>query len=420
MTSFDSQALSLAMTSKRRPSATVPCRKSLGEDVLGACQDSQLKKFPRKPVHDEICCNLSLPRVRERLEIAQGHTKEQFEEYMQHASISFPTDSIQKSIPALRLSWAFVIILEYFQHDHCRAKREIRHALEIARELKDTHSIARCFYWLGRIALCQGKFHKAFYYFETAKPDLDIEISKEAETVDLYLLLCEPNVSQEYRKRLLRDYNQSVADVCSSQENQDDANDAASLRFQNPRKRKREKHDITVVFRSSSQSHPRSNGMKDRQICHKEAPIKSHVPWIIQNTDDTIQYQPAEEVINNNILESSVPTQTPNTASKEHPSSISNSQMSFLPLAREKRNFTFRCYHVGLSGPRARSFELFPLQLGEPDLSIEEGEILQDAMKEKIVTMAYLRRERRFLMERARISGRREAAESKDDKSSLQ
>jgi len=319
----------------------------------------------------------------------------------------------------LRLSWAFVTILEYFQHDQRKAKREIRHALELAQDLNDIHAIARCFYWLGRIAFCRGRFHKAFYYFENAKPNLDSRISNEEDTVDLYLLLSSPNVSQEYRKRLLLEYNQSVAELCFNPENQRDAHDRANLQFRNFRKRKREQHDIAVIFRSSSRYNSRCKHMGDRQINQKKSHMARNVVWIVQNTDDTDKYQHPESIVNDGILDPANSEQMLHRESGEQIPNPPRTQISFIPLTRQKRAFTFRCYHVGLSGPRARSFGMFPLQFGEPALSIEEGKVLEDAMKEKIVTMAYLRRERGFLMERASIC-MRQAAEAEDDKQSLQ
>ncbi|KAJ5223170.1 uncharacterized protein N7469_009410 [Penicillium citrinum] len=407
------------MESRYRISSATQRRQSPSKDVREARQDSEVKNSVKKPLDDKSSCSLSVCHMKYKLENAQDDTKEHIEDYMQLSSILFPTDGIQKSNPTLRLSWAFVTILEYFQHDQRKAKREIRHALELAQNLNDTHAIARCFYWLGRIAFCGGRFHKAFYYFEKAKPNLDSRISNEEDTVDLYLLLCSPSVSQEYRKRLLLEYNLSVAELCFNPENQRDANDRASLQFQSCRKRKREQHDIAVIFRPSSRYHSRYKHMGDRQINQKKSHMACNVVWMIPNTDDLNKNQHPESLVNNGILDPANSEQMLHIESGEQIPSPLRTQISFIPLARQKRAFTFRCYHVGLSGPRARSFGIFPLQSGEPALSIEEGNILADAMKEKIVTMAYLRRERGFLMERASIC-MRQAAETKDGKQSLQ
>ncbi|KAJ5999633.1 hypothetical protein N7481_000042 [Penicillium waksmanii] len=274
---------------------------------------------------------------------------------------------------------------------------EIWRAMTLAHTVGDKHSIARCHYWLGRISLQRGRFNKAYAYFDKAKPDLNGRVSSEGETVDFYLMVCTPGMSTQYRTQLLREYSQSVTKRYLHQEDEETSSSPFNRRHQNPRKRKRELHDIKIALRPADLPSSHHRRSLNRSMVQHRSPARK-VVWILPNTDDLEINRNQELDLSNISGEKTIPV----IESRETPTSTT--QMNFPILAAGRRHFTFRCYLIGLSGSRARhSMNIFSRQPGGPALSIEEGQKLQAAMKTQKITMAYLEREREFLSGRATL-----------------
>ncbi|CAI7664875.1 unnamed protein product [Penicillium pancosmium] len=348
---------------------------------------------------DDPSSTISLSSLKQGLDDIHKDTKALFEEHMQLASIPFPAQYLDTLRTNADLSWSFVFIIEHLQHHHYgRARVEIQRAMTLAHEVDDKHSIARCHYWLGRIALQRGRFNKAYAYFDKAKPDLNGRVR------DCGLL---PNgMSPQYRTQLLREYSQSVT---KRYLNLDDETSSSPFdrRNQNPRKRKRELHDITIALRPADLSSSHHRRSLNRPMAQNRS-LARKVVWMIPNTED-LEVNRNQEPDMSNISDGKT---VPVIESRE--TSTGTTQMKFPILATGRRHFTFRCYPVGLSGSRARHMNIFSRQPGEPALSIEEGQKLQAAMKTQKITMAYLERERDFLAGRATFRTLQEAPPADD------
>jgi hypothetical protein len=391
----------LASELKTMDTATPLCTNKPVENEVADHLETSRPTIP----DDDPSSSMSLSSLKQELDVIHKDTKVLFEDHMQFTSIPFPARDLDKLRTNVDLSWSFVFIIEHLQHnDYARAKMEIQRAVNLAHAVDDKHSIARCNYWLGRIALQRGRFGKAYSYFHDAKPDLNGRVSSEAENVDFYLMLCTPGMSTEYRTQLLREYSQSVTNKYINGEDEVFPNSPWARRHQNPRKRKRELRDITVALRPaklSSSCHRRSLNLKMTQ----RPPPARKVVWMIRNTDDLDTNRKQEPYVSINIS-----TDETTAAVEDRKPHTRTTNMNFPILEARRRKFTFRCYPIGLSGPRTRHINIFSRQPGEPALSIEEGQRLEAAMKKQKITMRYLERESEFLSERATVGTLQDAA----------
>lgn len=336
-----------------------------------------------------VSSSISLSTLKEDLNDAAQDTKVLFEEHSQLLTIPFPTRELKKFNDQVDLSWAFVLIIQHFQDaNHNRAKKQIKRALTLARKLEDKHSIARCFYWLGRVYFQKKEFHEANLYFNKARPNLDGRISSEGETIDFYLTLCTPDISPQYKKSLLIEYNRCVTErYLRGGDPQKLTHNPVHFPMQNSQKRKRDVQDITLVLRSTETYSTENWGFKasDRS---KDRPIlcpRRKVVWMKAYTDDVAPCQRLE--VARWTVEKPIAFQL-----KGFPSFVGN-----------RGKFTFRCHPVGLSGSRTRTRDIFSLQPGEATLSFEEGEKLEAAMKGEKITMKFLECERVFMAARANL-----------------
>lgn len=386
------------MTNDRRPSEIIDttCSTLSADNPVEREVADQLESPQPTITDDDLSSSISLSSLKEELDAIHKGTKVVVEELMQLAFIPFPVQDLDNLRTNADLSWSFVFIIEHLQHHHCgRARMEIRRAMSLARTVDDKHSIARCYYWLGRIALQRGRFNKAYAYFDKAKPDLNGRVSSEGETVEFYLMICSRDMSPQFRTQLLREYSESVMKRYINHEGEETSSSLFQRRHQNPRKRKRELCDITVALRPVElPRHYRRS--PNRSTVQHRSPARE-VVWVIPNTDDL-------DINRNQVPDTSKVSDeqiTPAVERREVPSGTT--RMKFPILAARRRQFTFRCYPIGLSGFRARHMNIFSRQPGEPALSIEECQKLQAAMKTQKITMAYLERERKFLSERATL-----------------
>ncbi|KAJ5404598.1 hypothetical protein N7509_004469 [Penicillium cosmopolitanum] len=399
------------MTTERRALEIMHTTSSTSKSYANQPVESKVADHLETPqptiTDDDPSSTISLSSLKQELDDIHKDTKALLEEHMQLASIPFPAQDLDTLRTNADLSWSFVLVIAHLQHQHYgRARMEIRRAMSFAHAVDDKHSIARCHYWLGRIPLQRGRFNEAYAYFDKAKPDLNGRVSSEGETVDFYLMVCTPGMSPQYRTQLLREYSQSVT---KRYLNQDDETSSSFFdrRHQNPRKRKRELHDITIALRQADLSSSHHRHSLNRSMGQNRSPARK-VVWMIPNTDD-LEVNRHQEPDMSNISDGKT---VPVVDSRGTPTGTT--QMKFPILAAGRRHFTFRCYPVGLSGSRARHMNIISRQPGEPALSIEEGQKLQAAMKTQKITMGYLEREREFLAGRATFGTLQEAPPTDD------
>ncbi|BDD55143.1 hypothetical protein MPDQ_000632 [Monascus purpureus] len=124
------------------------------------------------------------------------------------ASILSSFDEVKaKHIITMNLLNVLVCILS---QRYGRAEKEAKKALEIARELRQEPTMARCFFWLGVIEYSHGNDERAYLYFLDAHSCVD-EYPTEGKLLDMYLNLLQKGIRKEDRRKLFFPGNNSTA-----------------------------------------------------------------------------------------------------------------------------------------------------------------------------------------------------------------
>lgn len=359
---------------------------------------------------DEDCYNLITPS--DFTEKAKEINRNLQESYQHKTDIvktisSNQTPSISsglgKRLGNLRISFSLVTVVNLIADNQFRQAREqAQKALSLAHTSNDKPSIARCRYWMGRIEFEKQNMSAAHEHFLAARPCLLDDFNPEGETLQFYLSASKNGISGEYRKRMIAQHDRSLVDI--------DPGERHVWRPDLSRKRKRETQLWDVVPRSAS---GRVTGTRQKQSLVKsitKSPRRFH-EWIVRDMPD-LPLRPKDSSSTSKIV---------NPESREglhsdrglpqHSTGIAGTlgvhhhlpleSMSWLQTANSRPRleqlgeFTLRCYPVGLA-PRTRPTNLFSKLPGEILLSAHEWESLKKLMGNRMITMAYLARERQL------------------------
>lgn len=94
------------------------------------------------------------------------------------------------------------VLLYIVNRKYSNAESEVEKALDIAKELNQEPTLARCYYWLGVIEYNRGNNEKALSYFQDARPCVD-EYPVEGKDLGMYLSLLQRGIGREQRKNIL-------------------------------------------------------------------------------------------------------------------------------------------------------------------------------------------------------------------------
>lgn len=303
-----------------------------------------------------------------------------------------PSRSLEKRLDQLEISLMLVTVINYIRSKHfSQAKKEAQRALKLAKDLNNEVTIARCYYWMGRIEFEQRNMPAAHEHFKAARPCVEDDEYPEGWTVEFYAGLSRSAVGEEYRKRVLLDRCHALVETASKQDR------SARSAAMKSTKRKRDRKTWELVLRPSSH---RFSGGKLGQRIEKSKNQHTHGPtvWMVHDTADLPGYEDKSVDTKSKIPHSDGMDWRTVVKSQSHP-------------CLETRPFTLRCYPKGLA-PRTRPTNIFPPQPGEIILSAQEWESLRRRAKDRAVTMGYLARERRGMTEEAERRKGSETSES--------
>jgi tetratricopeptide (TPR) repeat protein len=247
------------------------------------------------------------------------------------------------------------------------AMKEAKKALEIAQKLEDKVTIARCYYWMGRIEFKRENFPEAYICFKNALPCVEDNKCAEGDFVKFWFDISRSGISEQYRKRALDNHNRFLIDRFG----QLTPPTHSSLTLSEKRKYK-EAYEIIFRPRPIQQSH----GQQGQTESSKQK--NRLVPWIIPDIDD----EPQDDTPVHCRQRFHRLAETESRQAQSHP-----------PLGRHA--FIFRCYPKGLS-PRIRPTKIFrphPFEIIHTARSWEE---LCQRATGKSITMSWLANERQL------------------------
>lgn len=340
---------------------------------------------PAPPSHEYTTTNLKHELVKlhkERLEIMNRLSA--------HKSLATPEPL--KGFGDLEVSIDLIAVMHHMFHsDYMAAMYMARRAFKKARKADDELLIARCCYWFGRIAFDQRNFTTAYAYFSRSRPCVMDDANPEGADLDFYLNFSRPCISNEYRKRAVREHNLAIVEA-AEEEGQGKSQRRVAVE---PKKRKRDKKTWELVLRPapdrSSPGTERARGKLDR---------KKPTVWMVHDTADLHQYrdQPPKSKEKHSNAEDQI-------------CNPQGQQQSQPPLGG--RRFTFRCYHRNLA-PRIRPTNIFSQHPCEVILSPKQWDRVQDNMRGKRISISYLAYERevfRDVMRNREAKAREEQAD---------
>ncbi|KAJ5894894.1 hypothetical protein N7495_006585 [Penicillium taxi] len=256
-----------------------------------------------------------------------------------------------------------------------QAMRECKGALKIAQELKHETSIARCYYWMGRIELELQNLPAAHTYFDIAKPCVMDDQNSEGTNWGFYWNLTKPTLSEDFRKRMLFYHDIGVLE--------DTAESEPGLVMVNTRtsmKRKREDRWEYVLRSPTTSKKSRSQSIERCQTQRGRPTV-----WMVGDTED-------------------LQSQFRKTAIKSGKESSSKTDWEWKGTSKNGHRFkgtqfTFRKYPKGLSS-RTRPMSIFAELPDECIISADQWKFLNGTSKDLWTTMDYLAEERMDLKKR--------------------
>lgn len=294
-----------------------------------------------------------------------------------------PPEPFEKRLESLEVSFMIVTVINYIgSSNYNTARREVQKALKRAHEIGDVFLVARCFYWMGRIEFELNNLAAAYVCFKTARPCVMDEVYPEGASVEFYLGLSRSGISEEYRKRALREHNRAIIEAWGEQH----PADRRAVGKSNSKKRKRDRTSWDLVLRPApDQSRQGQSGQRAGKA----------TVWTVHDTEDLQHYR-------------RVPVEPTVKASDSNGMEWLTAKQSHPPL--EGRRFTFRCYLQDIS-PRTRPTNIFPPQPCEVILTDQQSKYMQEWAKDNPVSIFNLARERENYenMKRAREAEAQEA-----------
>lgn len=299
-----------------------------------------------------------------------------------HESLPSP-EPLKKGLGDLGVSFALITVIHHMSHsDYMAARYMARRALKKAKKTDDEILIARCYYWLGRIEFELRNFTAAYVYFSRARPCVMDDMNPEGEDLDFYLNFSRSGISNEYRKRVVREHNQAIVEAVEEEE-QEKSQRRVVVK---PEKRKRDKKTWEPVLRPAPDRS--SPGQVEKKTEKGKLGRGKPTVWMIHDTADLHQYrdQPPES----KDKDSSTGDQISNPQGQ----GWDKAQQSQPPL--EGRRFTFRCCLRELA-PRTRPTNIFSPQPCEVILSPEQWDYVREGIRGKRISISYLAYEREIM-----------------------
>lgn len=317
------------------------------------------------------------------------------------ASILGSFDEVKaKHIITMNLLNVLVCILS---QRYGRAEKEAKKALEIARELRQEPTMARCFFWLGVIEYNHGNDERAYLYFLDAHSCVD-EYPIEGKLLDMYLNLLQKGVRKEDRRKLFPFGNNNTAvDVLGRR--------YFSIFTNAHLKRKWSalpRGESVLRMTAQGQSKTKSCFGKDSEKKKDTSTTARPTVWIKRDAQD-IQPRSAGAVDNGNV-------------SSRHSALgtlVEGSDLCWLnkyPYINEysiQGPFAFKENPRGLA-PRTRGTEIFFEQPWEVILSKGKWESIQKTVGRKEVTMSFLKEEHEKLRIWSTLKTRAEQSKAKN------
>lgn len=298
-------------------------------------------------------------------------------------------EPLEKRLERLEVSLKIGTVVAHLGgHNYGPAMMEACTALKKARETGSEILIARCYYWMGRIAFKLKNFAAAYVHFKAARPCVMNEESLEGIDVEFYLGLSRSGISEEYRKRALHDHNRAIVEGWEEQNPSDRRVVVKS------EKRKRDSKTWELVLRPAADRPSRGQSGQRAGTAKRKQNRGKPTVWMVHDTADLPQYRNAPGA-------SKDATQDRKSVTKG--TEWLAAQQSHPPL--EGRLFTFRCYLSEIS-TRTRLTNIFSPQPCEVILTDEEWNFLREGLKGTHISLSYLVRERKML---SRVKRRREA-----------
>lgn len=244
--------------------------------------------------------------------------------------------------------------------------KEAEKALELAQKLEDKVTIARCYYWMGRIEFKRENIAAAHAYFKNALPCVENNECAEGDFVEFWFNISRSGIGGQYRKRAVSDHNRYVVERFGKPQSPLGSGSTLS------EKRKYQERGEIILRAGTARNSGRRQAQTDERDKHDRL-----VPWIIPDIDN----ESSDAPINcQRKLFGPAETQWPPTQS--HP-----------PLPWKA--FTFQCYPRGLS-PRTRPTKIFRPHPWEIIYTAKSWEILRQHTTGKSITMTWLANERQL------------------------
>ena len=244
--------------------------------------------------------------------------------------------------------------------------KEAEKALELAQQLEDKVTIARCYYWMGRIEFKRESTAAAHAYFKNALPCIENNECAEGDFVEFWFNISRSGIGGQYRKRAVSDHNRYVVEKFGTAKPPLGSGSTLS------EKRKYQER-CDVIFRTGISQ---NSGRRQAQTVERDKHNRL-VPWMIPD----IGNEPSDASINCQRRFFG-PAETESPLTQSHP-----------PLPWKA--FTFRCYPRGLS-PRTRPTNMFPPHPWEIIHTEKSWEILRQRATGKFITMTWLANERKL------------------------
>ncbi|KAJ5194947.1 uncharacterized protein N7498_008385 [Penicillium cinerascens] len=244
--------------------------------------------------------------------------------------------------------------------------KEAEKALEVAQRLEDKVTLARCYYWMGRIEFKRENIAAAHAYFKNALPCVENDECAEGNFVEFWFNISRSGIGGQYRKRAVSDHNRYVVEKFGKPKPPLGSSSTIS------EKRKYQEQGEITLRAGTARDSGRRQAQTDQR--HKQNRL---VPWRIPDIDNE-----TSDASIHCQRKFSGPAETEWPPTQFHP-----------PLPW--KSFTFQCYPRGLS-PRTRPTKIFRPHPWEIIYTAKSWEILHQRATGKLITMTWLANERKL------------------------
>ncbi|KAJ5579452.1 uncharacterized protein N7459_005437 [Penicillium hispanicum] len=303
--------------------------------------------------------------IRHCLTELQGHRINGLEMVMSSELPQLPTN-LDKRLGQMEIDYVLVTAILYLYEGRLdQAMEGTERALQIAKDQNNETSISRCRYWMGRVEFQRRNLAAAQSFFTAAQSCKMQEGSMEGESLEFYLGLSSPTVSEEYRKRALAIHHHEQLERFSKKQSQEASASVHS------RKRKRDSILYDLAARLVRQS----------DCGEIEQHTQEHRVRMVYDNEDPPQHI------------------DPSPPGREG-SHFASTPAVMEPGPRlEQCQFTLRCYPLGMA-PRTRPANIFLSRPGEDIFSVDQWQSFDGKVKNRAVTMQFLAQEREYIAKR--------------------